>query len=136
MFKASIENRGDTKSYVTTRHGSFVLDTNGNAPNPIDTLLASLCSCIGHYVRDYLIDQGIDQSGFAIEAEAGVVKETASLSEIQVRIDLGGARLDERQAAGLLMFIENCKVHKLLKENPGVSVTLSGPCCSGSSTCC
>ena len=27
MYKASIENSGDTKSCVTTRHSSFVLDT-------------------------------------------------------------------------------------------------------------
>src|SRR5512143_27905 len=65
MYKASIENKGDSKYYVTTRHAGFVLDTEGNGANPIDTLLASLCGCIGHYVRDYLVDQQIAHSGFS-----------------------------------------------------------------------
>lgn len=126
MYKASIENRGDTRSYATTRQGSFVLDTNGNGANPIDTLLASLCSCLGHYVRDYLVDLGFGHCGFSIAAEAGVAKETASLAEIQVRIDLGGVKLDGQQTAALLKFVENCKVHRILKVNPGVRVTIEG----------
>lgn len=126
MFKASIENRGDSKSYATTRHAGFVLDTNGNGANPIDTLLASLCSCMGHYVRDYLADQQITHSGFSIDAEAGVTPDKASLAEIQVRINLGEVKLDERQAVEILNFVENCKVHKILKVNPGLKVSLSG----------
>lgn len=125
MYMASIENRGDTRSYATTRHASFVLDTNGNGANPVDTLLASLCSCMGHYVRDYLIDHGFGHSGFTIAAEAGVVKESASLAEIQVMIDLGDVKLDGQQAAALFKFVENCKVHRILKEKPGVAVTIA-----------
>ena len=30
MYKALVENRGDTKYYATTRHARFELDTNGN----------------------------------------------------------------------------------------------------------
>jgi uncharacterized OsmC-like protein len=126
MYKASIENRGDTRSYATTRHASFVLDTSGNGANPIDTLLASLCSCMGHYVRDYLLDQPIGQSGFSVHAAAGVASDEASLAEIQVRIDLGKMKLDGEQTTALLKFVENCKVHKILKENPGVRVTIAG----------
>jgi uncharacterized OsmC-like protein len=124
MYKASVENRGDTKYYATTRHASFELDTNGNGANPVDTLLASLCSCMGHYVRDYLIDQQLEHSGFSLYAEAGVVPVTASLAEIRVRIDLKEVRLNDRQTAEMLKFIENCKVHRILKENPGVTVML------------
>ena len=126
MFKASIENRGDSKYYVTTRHGSFVLDTEGQGANPIDTLLASLCGCMGHYVRDYLADRQIMHDGFAIEAEAGVTPDKARLAVIKVRIDLKEVRLDDRQAAEMLKFIEKCKVHKILHENPGVTVSLKG----------
>jgi len=126
MYKASIENRGDSKYYATTRHAGFVLDTEGNGANPIDTLLASLCSCMGHYVRDYLVDQHICHTGFAIEADAGVTPDKARLAGINVRIDLKDVKLDDRQAAELLTFIEACKVHKILKENPGVAISLTG----------
>ena len=126
MFKASIENRGDSKYYVTARHGSFVLDTEGEGANPIDTLLASLCGCMGHYVRDYLTDRKIMHDGFAIEAEAGVTPDKARLADIKVRIDLKEVRLDDQQAAEMLKFIEKCKVHKILHENPGVTVSMKG----------
>ena len=59
MFKASIENKGNSECYATTRHSSFVLDTEGNGAHPIDTLLASLCGCMGHYVRDYMVNHQI-----------------------------------------------------------------------------
>ncbi len=124
MFKAFIENKGDSKYYVTTRHASFVLDTEGNGANPIDTLLASLSGCIGHYVKDYLVEHRIAHSGFAIETESGVTPDKTRLSEIKVRIDLKDVNLDDRQVAEMLKFIENCKIHKILKENPGVSVSL------------
>lgn len=124
MYRATIENRGDTRSFATTRHARFVFDTAGNGANAIDTLLACLCSCMGHYVRDFLLDQGVGSSGFTIAAEAGVVKDTGSLGEIQVRIDLGGVQLDAGQSARLLTFVENCKVYKILKGNPGVRVAV------------
>lgn len=126
MFKASIENRGDSKYYATTRHYGFVLDTEGNGANPVDTLLASLCGCLGHYVRDYLVGHQIAHTGFAIEAEAGVAPDKARLAGINVRINPKDARLNDRQAAEMLTFIEKCKVHNILKEYPGVTVSLIG----------
>lgn len=126
MYKASIENRGDSKYHATTRHSAFVLDTGGEGSNPIDTLLASLCGCIGHYVRDYMVDRQIGHSGFSIDADAGVTQNKAGLAVINVRIDLNEVKLDDRQAAEMLEFVENCKVHKILKINPGVAVSIAG----------
>jgi uncharacterized OsmC-like protein len=126
MYKASIENKGDSKHYATTRHSTFVLDTEGKGANPVDTLLASLCGCMGHYVRDYLVDHQLTHNGFSIEAEAGVTPDKARLADIKVRIDLKDIRLDDRQATEMLKFIEICKIHKAMKDNPGVTVSLAG----------
>lgn len=126
MYKAVIENKGDSRYYATTRHSSFVLDTKGNGARPIDTLLASLCGCLGHFVTDYLVDHRITYNGFAIEAEAGVTPDKERLAQINVRIDLKDVRLDDRQAVEMLKFIEVCKVHKILKNDPGVTVSLVG----------
>lgn len=126
MYTASIENRGDAKYFATTRYSSFVLDTEGDGANPIDTLLASLCGCMGHYVRDYLVDHRIAHIGFAIKAEAGVTRDKTHLAGINVRIDLKEVKLDDRQVTELLQFIGNCKVHKILNENPGVTIALVG----------
>lgn len=125
-YKASIENKGDSKHYATLRHSSFVLDTKGQGAHPIDTLLASLCGCMGHYVRDYMIDHHIIHNGFSIETEAGVIPDKARLADINVRIDLKDVKLNDQQAAGMLKFLEICPVHKILKENPGVTISLTG----------
>lgn len=124
MYKASIENRGDSKSFATTRHASFVLDTEGEGANPIDTLLASLCGCLGHYVRDYLADHQIAHNGFSIVAEAGTTADKASLADIKVRIALADVKLDGQQSAEMLQFMKNCKVYRILHQSTGVDISL------------
>jgi uncharacterized OsmC-like protein len=126
MYKAKVYNKGDSKYHATTRHASLVLDTEGHGANPIDTLLASLCGCLGHYVRDYLIDQQVPHSGFSIDAEAEVTRNRASLAGIKVCIDLNETKLGATQVSEMLKFIENCKVHQILSINPGISVSLVG----------
>jgi uncharacterized OsmC-like protein len=81
---------------------------------------------MGHYVRDYMVEKKIAQSGFVIEADAGVTSDKSRLAGITVRIDLKDGKLDDRQAAEMLKFVEKCKVHKILHENPGVTVSLTG----------
>lgn len=124
MYKASIENRGDSRSYTVTRHAKFVMDTEGNGANPVDTLLASLCGCLGHYVRDYLIEQQISYGEFAINSDAKVTPDKSRLDKINVLIKLKDAALTGRQSGELLEFLDNCKIHKILKINPGVAITL------------
>ncbi len=126
MYKAIVENKGDTKYYATTRHSGFALDTEGKESNPIDALLASLCACMGHYVRDYLADQQIPHNGFSLEAEAGVTPDKARLAPINVHIKVNEENLDDRQISGLLKSIEVCKIYKIMKEVPGLSVSLTG----------
>lgn len=125
MYKATIENRGDSKHYVSTRHSSFVLDTEGNGANPVDTLLASLCGCLGHYVRDYLREHLNFRSGFTINSEAKVTSDKARLDKIHIQIDLKGIVLTDEQSGELLSFLENCKINKILSGNPGVAISLA-----------
>jgi uncharacterized OsmC-like protein len=124
MYKAIIENKGDSKYYATTRHSSFMLDTEGQESNPIDALLACLCACMGHYIRDYLVDHRIPHNGFSLEAEAGVTPDKARLGRIDVHIKVKEAKLDDRQISELLKSFETCKIHKIMKEVPGLSVSL------------
>jgi uncharacterized OsmC-like protein len=126
MYRASIENRGDSKHYATTRHGSFVIDTEGQGANPIDTLLASLCGCLGHQARDYMREQGIASNGFSIMAEAELTENKARLSDIKVCMDLKNTRLDEQRKSELLKYLERCKIHNTLKSNSAIHVSLNG----------
>lgn len=126
MYKASVENKGDSKYYAITRHSSFVLGTDGEGANPIDALLASLCSCLGHYVRDYLTDHQITHEGFSIEAKAEATEDKARLAVISVGIDLKNTYLVSPHDSELLNFVQNCKVYKILNGNPGVLISLTG----------
>lgn len=124
MYKASIENRGDSRSYAATRHADFVMDTEGNGANPVDTLLASLCGCLGHYVRDYLINHRISYGEFTVSSEAKSTPDKSQLETINVLINLKDVVLTNQQSSELLGFLDNCKVHKILKISPGVSISL------------
>lgn len=116
MYRASVENRGDTQYHATTRHSTFVLDTAGQGANPVDTLLAGLCACVGHYVRDYLRDEGIPYRGFTVDAEATATPDQKKLAGITLWIDLGETELGQQKRAALLTFVERCKVHGTLRE--------------------
>jgi uncharacterized OsmC-like protein len=100
------------------------MDTKGQGANPVDTFLASLCGCLGHYVRDFMDNEHISSDGFSIDAQADTTADKKHLAEIHVRIDLRGAKLDPGQKAGLLSFVEQCKIHHILAENPGVKMAL------------
>ncbi len=114
-YSAVVENRGDSTYVATTRHGTFVLSTGGRGPNPVDTLLASLSGCIGHYVHDFLHERKLANDGFTVSANATSTPDGARLAVIEVTIDIRGAALDVRQRQELLLAAEHCKVHNTLK---------------------
>ncbi len=116
MYRASIENRGDTQYHATTKDSAFVLDTAGHGANPVDTLLASLCACVGHYVRDFLHDRGIAYGGFTVDAEATATADQKKLAGITLWIDLQDTQLGDRERVALLAFVERCRVHGTLRE--------------------
>jgi uncharacterized OsmC-like protein len=126
MYRASIENRGDSKHYVTTRHATFVMDTEGQGSNPIDTLLASLCGCIGHRARDYMREQGIASLGFTVTAEADLAKDKTRLGDISLLMDMKGTQLNQQQRSELLKYVERCKIHNSLKSNSSINLFLNG----------
>ena len=132
MYKALIENIGDSRYFATTNDYSFVLDTEGRGANPVNTLLASLCGCIGHYVCDYLHEQQISYLGFSIVAEAGLTFDKTRLSIITLWIDMKGAELGEQHRSELLIYVERCKVHAVLKEGCTININFGRPPQSGS----
>lgn len=125
MYRASTENKGDSRHYATTKNHYFVMDTAGQASNPVDALLASLCACLGHYVRDYLLEKNIAYNGFAISAKSEPTEDQMRLADIHVSIDLKDTPLDEQRRAELLKYVERCKVYNTLKANSRILISLS-----------
>lgn len=124
MYGAFVENRGDTKYHAVTKGGSFRLSTDGGAPNPIDAFLASLSACVGHYVRDHLVEQGVAFSTFSVEAESAATADASRLERITIWIDLKDVPLGDPLNAGLLRAIERCKLYGTLKAATAITVVV------------
>lgn len=124
MYQASAESCGESRFIVTTRHASFVTDTQGRGANPVDTLLASLCSCMGHYVRDHLAARGTPSPAFRVSAASDAAREEPRLSAIAVRIDVGPLRLTPPERAALLAEVERCKIYRTLRQACRIEVAV------------
>lgn len=126
MYTVTVENRGEATYHATSRGYGFVLGPPGAGANPGDTLLAALCGCIGHYVRQFLRERALAPDGFVIQAEADSTPDESRLAGIRVRIGVEGPPLDETGQAELLAATERCKIHRTLQAACAVTVTL-GP---------
>lgn len=102
------------------------MDTKGQGANPVDTFLAGLCGCLGHYVRDFLDKEGFTQDGFSVEAEAEVIPENNRIGVIQVYVDLQSGKLGPALESELLTYVANCKIYQILAEVPGTTLSLVG----------
>lgn len=135
MYAVTIENRGDTRYHATSRGYEFVLGPQGAGANPGDTLLAGLCGCIGHYVRQFLLERGIASDGFRIAAEAESTPDQSRIARIDVWIDLGGMSLPEAGRKLLLAAAERCKLHNTLKAACLVTISLGKRPSQGATSC-
>jgi uncharacterized OsmC-like protein len=126
MYHASIENRGDSRHYAQTKDASFVIDTEGRGANPIETLLAALCGCLGHWTRNYVSETQLGIKGFAIEAEGELQADRKKLSAIDVAIGLKGLTPSQVQKEGLVRHVENCPVYQTLKAGCPITITVTG----------
>jgi len=116
MYQASAENWGDTRFIATTRHSCFVMDTQGKGANPVDTLLAALCSCMGHHVREYFVAKGSPRAAFLVSAGSDTAREAPKLSGISVQIGVSPIRLSPPEQAELLAEVQKCKVYGTLRQ--------------------
>lgn len=124
MYAVTIENWGDASYHATSRGYGFVLGPQGAGANPGDALLAALCGCIGHCVREFLRERGIASEGFAMGAEADSTPDESRLARIEVWIDLGCTSLDEAGRKGLMAAARRCKIHNTLEAACPVTISL------------
>ncbi len=124
MYSAMIDNHEDSRCYATTKDYAFVIDTEGKGANPVDTLLAGLCGCLGHWVRDYFRAEGTDNPGFTVKAEAAPAEDRQRLSRIEVEIALKGAGLDEHRRRELARHMENCILYNTLKASSPIDIVV------------
>ena len=102
MYHVDITNSGDYSFKVKSKDYEFVIDVGGKGVTPPDTLLASIGSCLGVYVRKYTEGAKLALDEFGISVEADLSKEhPVCFRQINVRIDLKGAKFDDRRLNAL-----------------------------------
>ena len=125
MYSVQIENNGSSVMKVKSKEYEFLIDTEGHGVTPPDTLLASLASCIGVYIRKYADGMKISIPGFKINISAELEKEKpVCFKVIKASIALSGIELDDKKKESLLRFIKNCPVHNTLKSMPLIEATI------------
>lgn len=125
MYSVDIINTGDYSFNVRSKYYEFIVDVKGKGITPPDTLLASLGTCIGIYVRKYAEGIKLALPEFGISVEGELTKEPPfCFRKINVELDLKDTQLDERRKKALNEFAKNCPVHNTLKNNPEIEIKI------------
>ncbi|MFA5200072.1 MAG: OsmC family protein [Candidatus Omnitrophota bacterium] len=125
MYNVNIVNAGDYSFNVKSKDYEFIVDVKGKGITPPDTLLASLGTCVGIYVRKYSEGAKLTLPEFVINVAGELSKEPPfCFRKINVNLDLKDVMLDERRQRALHEFVKNCPVHNTLKNNPEIEIEI------------
>jgi len=125
MYSVEVVNKNNSAFTVLSEGHEFTINAKGGAISPPATLLASLGSCIGVYIRKYAESAKLELNNFSIKVEAGFEKNpNFHFKEILVSIDLKGLKIEEGRKKALLKFVKNCPIHNTLKAAPAVNIEI------------
>ena len=116
MYKVFMENSGDNRFMATTSDANIAMGLNGGGANPVETMLAGLCGCVGHYVRDFYSGRGIDCPAFTLRCEGRKTPDGKRLGEIDLFLNLKETALTEQNKDALQNHVEKCTIHATLRE--------------------
>ena len=126
MYGVQVTSAGDNRFNVRSKGYEFSIATDGTGVTPPDALLAGLAGCIGIYIRKYADGAKLGLGDFTVNIEADLGKEAPFyFRQINVSVDLKGAKLDERRKKAILDFVRKCPVHNTLKNDPVITIALS-----------
>ena len=120
-------------AYAITARGHVVLVDQASADGgkdaaatPTELLVASLASCVAFYTGRYLLRHGLDRAGLTVTAEFAMAADRrARVGAVRLRITVPGGVPPQRTDA-LLAVASHCTVHNTLRQQPDVSVELTG----------
>jgi len=123
MYHVEINNKGGFAFEVKSNGYEFNINPKGEGISPSATLLASLGSCIGVYIRKYAKDTNINLGEFSITVEAEFTKDKPiSFKTINISVDLKNNDIDERRKKAMSIFAKSCPIHNTLKVDPEVKI--------------
>jgi uncharacterized OsmC-like protein len=127
MYQAQIVSAGDKRYHAKTSSShAFYMSSDGSSANPVDTLLASLCGCLGHYVGDFLHQEHISFSDYIVRASCDLTNDRTRLGDIHVHIEIHQAKQEwnETISSAMQKFIMQCYIHNSLKANAPIPIEI------------
>ena len=125
MYHVDIANAGDYSFSVKSKDYEFIVDVKGKGISPPDTLLASIGTCIGVYLRKYTEGARLALQEFNISVDAEFSKEAPiCFRKIDVNVDLKGTKFNEQRLKAMHEFVKNCPLHNTIKNNPELALNI------------
>ncbi|MTJ82481.1 MAG: OsmC family protein [Telmatospirillum sp.] len=122
MYSAMIKNSGNFQYHAEVKSYKFLMGQDGG--NPIDVLVASLCACIGHHARDFLVEQKIVFSTLIVRADASLAADKLSLSHISVKFELVDGQATDAQKKDLLRQAELCPIYNTINKSTEIELSI------------
>lgn len=93
-----------------------------SAPTPVELLVASLASCVGHYAHRYLQRHGLPTEALGVSAEWELATSPNRVGAVRLELAIPPGVPADRRAA-LLAVASHCTVHNTLTSTPDITVT-------------
>jgi len=131
-MEVTVEHLGALQFEIKARQHTIVSDQpteNGGhdeGMTPPELLLASLGSCVGFYVAQYLRKHQLATEGTRVRVTAAKLKDPARIGDFHIEIETTTA-LDDRHRKGVENAAHNCLIHNTLLHAPSITIEIAQP---------
>ena len=109
-----------SRGHVILSDQPFDNDGFDSGMTPPEIFLASLGTCAGYYVSEYLRIRGLPDS--ALEIQVSGAKGEHSARFVSLKIEVSAPYLNERLQRGIQRAVESCFIHNTLLNPPDVDI--------------
>lgn len=129
-MEVTVEHLGAVQFEIKARQHTIPCDQpaeNGGfdeGMTPPELLLASLVSCAGFYVAQYLRKFKLSNEGTRVRVTADKVKDPARIDNFRIEIETP-IELTEQHRAGVERAVHHCLIHNTLLHPPQIKIEIA-----------
>lgn len=129
-MEVTVEHLGAAQFEIRARRNVIwsdqPLDNGGfdEGMTPPELLLASLGSCAGYYVAQYLKARNLAPAGTRVRVSAAKAKDPARMDDFQIEVDVP-AECSEQDRAGIERAVRKCMIHNTLLHPPSIALKIN-----------
>ena len=131
-MEVTVEHLGALQFEIKARQHAILTDQppeNGGhdeGMTPPELLLASLGSCAGFYVAQYLRKHKLATEGTRVRVTADKLKDPARIDNFHIEVEVPTG-LTEQQRAGVEDAVHHCLIHNTLQHPPSMAIEIALP---------